>query len=392
MEYVTVRPLTLDPDRRVLVLSDVHGNRDFFWSLLKALDFSPEDELILLGDLLEKGEESLTLLREVMALSQTHRVHMLCGNCDNLTYNFADENPDIPQAFYESYIFKWGKKCILRQMADELGLPLRSPADFPDLRAAIRAAYAPELAFLRDLPTVLLTDDFLFVHGGVSREDRLEELPAWPCMKNDDFLPKGYSFRRWVVVGHWPVTLYHLDIPCAAPILLPERHILSIDGGCQLKWDGQLNALILPAGNHTDFHYAAWDGLPRVVALDGQAPSTNSINIRWSENPVEVLERGEEFCRCRHIATGRVLDILTEYLYEQGGVLRCEDSTDYLLPVSPGDTLAVVRETSRGILAKRNGVTGWYTGRIARTGAEKPALVQKIPPFYGKIIDKRTPH
>lgn len=389
MQRATVQTITLPPERRVLVLSDIHGNRDFFWSLLRALNFSPEDELILLGDLLEKGEESLTLLREVMELTKSHRVHMLCGNCDNLTYNFADENPDIPPSFYESYIFKWGKKCILGQMADELGLPLQSPADFPALRAAIRDAYGRELAFLRSLPTILLTDEFLFVHGGVPREDRLEELTAWPCMKNDDFLPKGYSFRRWVVVGHWPVTLYRLDIASAAPLLLPERHILSIDGGCQLKWDGQLNALILPAGAHTDFHYAAWDGLPLATALDNQAPSTHSINIRWSENPVEVLERGAEFCRCRHLATGAVLDILTEYLYERDGAVRCEDSTDYRLPVAAGDVLTVVRETSRGILAKKDGVTGWYTGRIARTGAEKPAVVQKIPPFYGKIIDKR---
>ena len=65
-------------------------------------------------------------------------------------------------------------------------------------------------------------------------------------MKNDDFLSQGYGFRRWVIVGHWPVTLYRPDIPSAKPLLLPDRHIASIDGGCNLKADGQLNALILP--------------------------------------------------------------------------------------------------------------------------------------------------
>ena len=364
MERAKVNEIDLPASRRVLVMSDVHGNRDFFWSLLGALDFSPEDALIVLGDLLEKGEGSLTLLREVMALSNTHRVHMLCGNCDNLTYNFADGNPDIPQSFYESYIFKWGEKCILRQMADELGLPLRSPADFPALRRAIRAHYRPELDFLRSLPTILRSGPFLFVHGGVPREQDLETLSAWPCMKNDDFLGQGLSFRRWVVVGHWPVTLYHPSIPSARPLLLPERHIISIDGGCQLKWDGQLNALILPAGDHTAFQWAAWDGLPMGEALDSQAPSGDSINIRWSENPVEVLEPGPEFSRCRHLASGRELDILTSYLYQSGGVTRCEDSTDYRLPVTPGDRLSIVRETSRGYLAKREGVTGWYSGRV----------------------------
>ncbi len=77
-------------------------------------------------------------------------------------------------------------------------------------------------------------------------------------MKNDDFLGQGHSFDKWVIVGHWPVTLYHPDIQSAAPILLPGRRIASIDGGCVLKLDGQLNALILPGGGLPGLHL---DGL-----------------------------------------------------------------------------------------------------------------------------------
>ena len=101
------------------------------------------------------------------------------------------------------------------------------------------------------------------------------------------------------------------------------------------------------------------------LALDRQEASTGSINIRWSENPVEVLERGEEFCRCRHLETGRELDVLTEFLRRDEAGVWCEDSTDYRLPVSPGDTLSLVRTTSRGLLCKKDGVTGWYFGRVA---------------------------
>lgn len=366
MELAKVEKVALPTGRRTLVISDIHGNLDFFKALLRQVRFSREDTLILLGDVLEKGVDSLATLRYVMELKKDHMVHMLCGNCDNLAYNFVDQIPDIPPSFYESYVFGWGEKCVLWQMAEEAGVPLRSPADFPVLRQAIREKFAPELAFLRALPTILLSEQFLFVHGGVPREDRLEELPAWPCMKNDNFLGQGCSFRRWVVVGHWPVTLYDPAIPSAAPLILPERHIISIDGGCQLKWDGQLNALILPDGEAPQFQWESYDGLPTATALDRQLPSPDPINIRWSENPVEVLERGAEFSRCRHLASGRVLDILTAYLYERGGVTRCEDSTDYCLPVEPGDTLSIVRPTSRGYLAKKNGVTGWYAGRLGQ--------------------------
>ena len=42
------------------------------------------------------------------------------------------------------------------------------------------------------------------------------------------------------------MTLYDPRIPSAAPIFTRDRKIISIDGGCVLKADGQLNALILP--------------------------------------------------------------------------------------------------------------------------------------------------
>ena len=41
------------------------------------------------------------------------------------------------------------------------------------------------------------------------------------------------------------------------------------------------------------------------------------------------------------------------------------DSTDYRLAVRPGDTLSVVRRISDRALVKKDGVTGWYFGRLA---------------------------
>ena len=34
------------------------------------------------------------------------------------------------------------------------------------------------------------------------------------------------------------------------------------------------------------------------------------------------------------------------------------------LAVEPGDRLSIVEETSRGRLVKKDGVTGWYFGRL----------------------------
>lgn len=105
--------------------------------------------------------------------------------------------------------------------------------------------------------------------------------------------------------GPLAVTLYRPDIQSAAPILLPGRRIASIDGGCVLKKDGQLNALILPEEGSQRFTWTAWDGLPTATALDGQQPSRRPLNIRWGRSAVEVLEEGRS-CPCAAILeTGR---------------------------------------------------------------------------------------
>ena len=46
-------------------------------------------------------------------------------------------------------------------------------------------------------------------------------------------------------------------------------------------------------------------------------------------------------------------------------LFRSEDSTDYRLPVAPGDKLTLVARTKTGFLCKKDGVTGWYYGRLS---------------------------
>ena len=58
------------------------------------------------------------------------------------------------------------------------------------------------------------------------------------------------------------------------------------------------------------------------------------------------------------------MDILTKYLFEEKEITGCNDCTDYILPLKPGDRISIVERTSRGVLAKHNGVSGWYFGRL----------------------------
>lgn len=372
-----VRHIELPEDRRTLVVSDIHGNLPWLKGLLEKAAFTTGDILVLDGDMVEKGKDSLATLRYIMELSRTHTVHAVCGNCDHLAVDLIDGGQDLGRDFYQFYLSAWKERALICQMAHETGESVGGPEDLPRLRAVLKERFAPELGFLRALPTILTAPGYVFVHGGVPSYEHMEELDAWACMKNDDFMNQGHAFPEYCVVGHWPVTLYRTDCPCCEPIVDRERKIVSIDGGCVLKDDGQLNALVLPGPHCRDFSWYSYDDCPVRRALDTQARSTDHVMIRWTDHDVEVLERGEEFSLCRHLRTGRVVSILTKYLKHSGERDWCLDSTDYRLEVRPGDLLRVVEETSRGALVKKNGVTGWYYGRMEQVTRDKEVIYER---------------
>ena len=365
MRQAKVQDVVLPPRRRVVAVSDIHGNLPFLKGLLDKIGFSRADILVLVGDMIEKGPASLDTLHFIMELCRTHTVYPVAGNCDDLVPEFALGNGEGDAPFFLRYL-SIRPQSTLRQMGALAGADRADTLeDLARLRRAVRERFMPELEFLRDLPTVVRTPELLFVHGGVSDEEHPERLDAWHCMKNDDFRDQRPHFRRWCVVGHWPVTLYRPEIPSAAPIVDVNQRLVSIDGGCVLKLDGQLNALMLPDARSQDFTWTAFDGRRVAEALADQADSVRSKNIRWSEHEVEVLAPGPEFSRCRHTATGYEMDILTRYLKDPSArFTTCEDATDYELPVTAGDRLSIVEETSRGVLAKKHGVTGWYRGPL----------------------------
>ena len=385
-----IRP-KIEPGRRVVAVSDVHGNLPFLKGLLEQVRLTPADVLVIVGDLLEKGRDSLATLRYVLELQKTHTVYTLCGNCDYIDHMFLEGGapgdgafrigmngrpgaparcPGVDGEIWPVLSGPWRGTSVLLQMAAEAGLPMpRGPEELPMLRAALLGRFPEETDFLLHLPHILEAGNFLFVHGGVPREDRLEGLGAYSCMKNDDFLGQGHSFRKWVVAGHWPVTLYNSRVQRSAPLIDRERHIASIDGGCVLKVDGQLNALIIPDVYGEGMGYAWYDGLPPATALDGQEASADSINIRWSDSVVEVLREEGDCALIRPPSSGRELWVPGDFIcVRRDGRIHTEDATDYALPVSPGDQLALVRETCRGRLMKKEGITGWYYGRIKYAG------------------------
>ena len=322
-----IRP-DLSGYRRIIAVSDIHANLDYFQHLLEKIKFGKEDALIIAGDFLEKGERSLDTLHLIMDMVEQGNTFAVAGNCDAWTdiVEWLHNNDDMRKRWTGYMAIK--RTGILYEMFRAMGVEVTMDTDVRQYLPALHETFRKELKFLEDLPTVLETDHYIFVHSGISPYIPLEEQRQGDVMKMDNFRGKGWSFNKWIIVGHWPVMLYIYDHCCANPIIDRDRRIISIDGGCVLK-------------------------------------DESSYYIRWGDSEVEVLEPGEEFSRCRHVRTGYKMDILTKYLFhDKEGKLCTNDCSDYELEVCPGDEVSIIEETSRGYYIKNKGTSGWYRGRI----------------------------
>lgn len=356
------------PGKRILVTSDIHGHIDHLKNVLDMAHFCDSDLLVIVGDVVEKGPHSLETLRYVMSLYEKGNVEVTMGNVDLWRLWMIDGISEDSVGDFFGYLLsqrEWKGTNFYDEMAAECGVSLDSPEDILRTKDAICSRFKPELDFLRSRPTALETQNYIFVHGGMTQKnfENADTLDPYGFLKYDSFMSCELCFDKYIVVGHWPVTLYSEKIPQSNPVINRQKKIISIDGGCGLKKDGQLNLIEIPDVNcdESEIKHYSYDGLPVCTALEDQEASADSLYIKWTDNEINELETEDGFTYAEHVSTGKRLWICSDYIYREH---HCDDFTDYALPVKKGDRLSVVKVTSRGIIAKKDGVTGWYYGKI----------------------------
>ncbi|WP_425449104.1 metallophosphoesterase [Dethiothermospora halolimnae] len=347
----TVKKVTLDKGKRIIAISDIHGNLELFKRLLGEVNYTKEDILILVGDLIEKGENSLETLRYIIELSNNQQVYVATGNCDTLwediKYEIDDEN------LLRYMLFR--KNSILNEMCDKLSIEVNEKSDINFIKNQLIENFTMELSYLEQLPHIIETEDYIFAHAGITTED-LEKNEVNEIVKRDAFMDEGLAFSKYVVVGHWPTANYGKDRACCNPIINKEQKIISIDGGNGIRSEGQLNALIIDGDNIT-FHCV--DNLLTGEIIKPQQANKNTIQIPWSDNLIDIIEEGEEFSLCRHISSNHNLLIKNDKIFKAKDVIRCYDSTDYFVEAKKGDVVSIVEKTDKITLVKKNGVIGW---------------------------------
>jgi len=299
-----VKKISIPSNKRVICVSDIHGELDLFKRLLDKVKFNKDDYLILLGDLYTKGSQCHETLKYCISICDSPNVYALWGNAD----------------WHSEYLSK------------------------------------DEIRWIDDLPHIIDAGDYVFVHSGLSAN--YFSTSSEPYMKYNNFMETATKFEKWVVVGHWPVSMYCHGIPCSAPIVNEEKNIISVDGGNVIKSDGQLNAFII---EDRQFSFESVDNLPTYIVKGSHTESGGSLNITWLDRFVELVEDRGSLCLVRHLATGTVLTVPKSQIWTDtdGKLCCCDLVTDYHLPCNAGDEVSVVEVFNDRIFAKANSISGW---------------------------------
>lgn len=345
---------------RALFISDLHGELPILNRLLDEVRYQPGiDQLFLLGDLIEKGRDSLGTLRKVMALSEIPGVAVLQGNNDSLAGFFDSRlNNETRMKYLNS------RSSILSEMAELLGVSLSADTDFTAFYQLLRQAFKPEMEFLESLPLILSGPDYTAAHSSLQneREPRMNQEDR--VLKDNAFLFQAEPcFQNPLIVGHMPAVALTPQIGSCAVQFLKERNLFAIDGGCGMHRHGQLNALIIENGDFAHPRTASADLLEKRTVIQAQAgtPAEDAVFVRYFESEIEVLSECRDILTVRQTASGKVLEIPRSALRIIEGKTHCFNSTSYWLPLKPGERVSVIQEWSDRIFCKHQGTLGWVS-------------------------------
>lgn len=295
----TIEHIVPDTDGRLIAVSDIHGCVRYLEGLLKKLSFTRRDTLVIVGDSIEKGPESLETVRFILSLkADGYQVHPVMGNVDRSRIEpLMEDGPEAGAHLLGA--LRWTKrvweKGLLLDMLAELGIALDEVKEenIGTVRERFLHHFKKEITFLWNQPAILTAGNFIFVHGGIPTDDLdlLRGTDAGEYLKTDAFLRQEHCFEKYVVVGHWPVCLYRADEVNLNPVYDEKKHVIAIDGGCGLKTGAQLNALVLPGGalSMEGAEFETFDDYPVIVARGPQKPREHTIRIQFTDMRVEEL-------------------------------------------------------------------------------------------------------
>ena len=354
---IEVRQLEVDKSKRSIIISDIHANLTLFKDLLRKVNYTKEDYLFINGDLCEKGPESLAVIEYVREIyKQSTNVYITKGNCDVVHRYVFNGSEEIV-----SYMARQ-KNSILNEMLAKYN---KSLEDFPDLSQLAnfyRQHFNEEIEWLESLPIAYETKEFIVIHAGIEDIKDWKQTEEKTALYAQAFYEQGHQADKLVIVGHWPVVNYRAQqVSSNNPLIDFDKKIIALDGGNQIKKDGQLNALIIDNGMYS-FTYVDELTEEMSVQKDHKDSSKRIGTVTYPNYEMKIIKEDEFFTLCENSKLGIQQWIKNEYLLVENDQVYCKsDLSTTLLSVNQGDSVCVVDNECDGysLVKKASGEVGW---------------------------------
>lgn len=232
------------------VIGDVHGKAGMLDQLLESWD--GQSQLVFLGDLIDRGENSRAVLEKVHDLVDHAGAICLSGNHEYMFLAWLDDPADR----YDHYRRNGGDTTINSLLGRPLDAPVDGIADAKRVQEAV-----PELvAFIRQMPFLLATDHYIFVHAGLdlTLEDWRETTDYQKVWIRQPFHEAENHTGKTIVFGHTPVYGLLGQKPGTADLWMTEDGKIGMDGGA--VYGGVLHGILFDDQGLVADHFIENDG------------------------------------------------------------------------------------------------------------------------------------
>lgn len=349
--------LNLETNKRVLFISDIHGDLSLFKTALKKASYTENDYLFILGDVIEKGKENLKTLDYLFMMKKRNpNLYILSGNCDEVVRSLI---PPADKDRVLSYALR-RKNSIINEMAEEQNIIITEDMDVDAVCSFFAEKYAFYYSFLDSfLHVVELNEKIILVHAGIMD---IHDVPqkAKNVLKLDHFYFKSPKQEKLMIVGHFPTRNYRKEKTSQNPLVDYEKNIICIDGGNNVCHYGQLNILELESFTSMKFTFSSVNHFPKIKILKDYDYKENNkpFSIIYGAGEIEVLNEKEDFSFCRHCISGNTLWILSEWIHPYEGKKYAYDGTNQFLSLKQGDIVSLVKYAQPFCLLAKEGSLG----------------------------------
>lgn len=341
---------------RILCISDIHGGYETLKRLIKKIKFSDSDLLILLGDNVQRGNESNNVIEYIYELGKKDNVILIMGNHESYILYLLRE---INSEKLKRHLKKIWYPCILRYWTEEIGIDIASDFDPVELQREIKNRYGKYISMMKSMIYGVESEKHIFVHAGIDVSKPWKESDIDSLMISKEFLNMKHSEEKMLVVGHWPTSNYRKNSLKCDIIIDREKRVISIDGGYGIKSFGQLNCLVIDC-KMSSYNTEYEDDLDIMEVIEGnEIKFENIVKVDWNDNHIKILNRGTEFTYCEKISTKEKFYVKNELiLKKKNGFILNDDYISRYHLVKKGEYVRLVKIIGNFAVAKYNGEVG----------------------------------